>query len=316
MPGHDAQSRLINFDKAHARLTESIRAHPTPCAYYHLALSFTRRRSSVPLIDPSLKPGSPVTYEYEHNLSRAIQSAGNAVEGSPKDVRYWHLLGLLLSATGKWKDAKEILERGAELDNVEEDEGTVGGDADEHESGGDSSLSLATAGQTNGNDDDTVTQMQMESDTLQVPERNGIAQTSDKETNHSQANGVIPLSGKLNEERPSSVRLLQPDELYLPPSSSLQHPSESNTPLGHSKPSLTIDQYPHSSADLFEQHLQIRMTQVALAEVVEGPEGAEEGWLDVFSWVAEKRGTTIGPPTVSTHGGKYDFLPFSSLTLE
>ncbi|KAF9560412.1 hypothetical protein CPC08DRAFT_665457 [Agrocybe pediades] len=315
--GHDPHSRLINFDKAHACLTESIRAHPTPCAYYHLALSFARRRSSVPLIDPSLKPGAPTTYEYETNLSKAIQSAGNAVEGSPKDVRYWHLLGLLLSATGKWQDAREVLERGAELDLADEDETTTVGDGEDEDSrGGSSSLSLGTAGRANGNDSDTATQMQGETDTLQVPDRNGTPRASDGQSESAHTNGTVASSGKSHNGVPLSARLLQPDELYLPLASSLRHPAELYIPEGLSRPSLTIDQYPPSSADLFEQHLQLRMTQVVLAEVVEGPEGAEEAWLEVFAWVAEKRGAGTGPATYSTHGASDSINPRHSTEIE
>jgi hypothetical protein len=47
------------------------------------------------------------------------------------------------------------------------------------------------------------------------------------------------------------------------------------------------------------------MSQVALSEVVDGPEGAEEGWLQVFAWVAEKnkereKGSVAPTPTTAT----------------
>lgn len=39
----------------------------------------------------------------------------------------------------------------------------------------------------------------------------------------------------------------------------------------------------------FEYALQMRMTQLALTEFVEGPEGVGEKWLEVFQWFREKR---------------------------
>ena len=39
----------------------------------------------------------------------------------------------------------------------------------------------------------------------------------------------------------------------------------------------------------FEYALQMRMTQLALAEFVEGAEGVGEKWLEVFQWFREKR---------------------------
>jgi hypothetical protein len=51
-----------------------------------------------------------------------------------------------------------------------------------------------------------------------------------------------------------------------------------------------LDQPPPSRQDIFEQSLQLRMTQVVLAECVEGPEGASDRWVEVFGWIAEKRG--------------------------
>lgn len=55
------------------------------------------------------------------------------------------------------------------------------------------------------------------------------------------------------------------------------------------------DHPPPSRRELFEQALQLRMTQLALTEHAEGPEGAAEKWLDVFSWVAtQKENNTTG----------------------
>lgn len=318
----------------------SIKSHPTPSAYHHLALSFARRIPAAgglsDAFDSQSDPESSPHTAYEHNLSRAIESAGLAVEGSPHEVRYWHLLGLLLSATEKWSDAKEILERGAELDD--ESEGVDPIDQIS-ENIGDESSSYGRGDESpvNGGSEDTDTVMQMETDanTLRVPGTNGISNSTDfaktsttMKTSRGRTNGAGSVTSNGNATHtsgssiaslngnaaipgliPSHTLLLQPEETILPTASSLLHPavaalypsstsepkkSKSNAPSAPSIPSLSIDQYPPSTADLFEQHLQLRMTQVALMEVVEGPEGAEEGWLEIFSWVAEKRGLSSG----------------------
>jgi len=54
-----------------------------------------------------------------------------------------------------------------------------------------------------------------------------------------------------------------------------------------------LDHPPPSRQELFEHALQLRMTQVAVAELVEGPEGAVDRWVEVFSWIAEKRGVGV-----------------------
>jgi hypothetical protein len=63
-----------------------------------------------------------------------------------------------------------------------------------------------------------------------------------------------------------------------------------------------LDPVPPSKQELFEWGLQLRMTQMALVEVRQGAEGAEEGWLEVFSWVAEK-GLGLGGTGGASGGG-------------
>lgn len=77
----------------------------TPSANYHLALSYTR-------------PGPML------NLDQAAVHAGLAVEGQPNEVRFWHLLGLILATKELWDEASDALERGAALgdQNVAEEE--------------------------------------------------------------------------------------------------------------------------------------------------------------------------------------------------
>ena len=72
--------------------------------------------------------------------------------------------------------------------------------------------------------------------------------------------------------------ILDPDSSTMPPSDALLH-----TPPDHPGP---------TPQDVFEYALQLRLTQMALTEHVEGPEGAETKWVDVFGWIAERKGTT------------------------
>jgi hypothetical protein len=163
------------------------------------------------------------------------------LEADPKEIRYWHLLGLLLTAQEKWKEAAEILERGAELDKE------VSGElVDEDEEDADN----VVEGQT---DDDRVGDGR--GDGLILPSR--------------------PARAKLFPAYKAAYALGD-TELTIPPASTLV--------------SSMLEKSPPLKRDVYEYGLQLRMTQVALTEVVEGPEGAERKWVDVFSWIAEKKG--------------------------
>ncbi|KAJ3518089.1 hypothetical protein NLJ89_g117 [Agrocybe chaxingu] len=65
--GQEPLDRSAELEKAHVALQQSLLAHSTPPVYYHLALSYAHR-------------GGPV-----HDLKCAIECAGHAVEGEPKD---------------------------------------------------------------------------------------------------------------------------------------------------------------------------------------------------------------------------------------
>jgi len=61
-----------------------------------------------------------------------------------------------------------------------------------------------------------------------------------------------------------------------------------------------------SRRELFDQALQLRMTQLALTEQTEGSEGAVEKWLEVFSWVAtQKEGNTTGTSLSAINGSSF-----------
>ena len=71
--------------------------------------------------------------------------------------------------------------------------------------------------------------------------------------------------------------ILDPDTITIPPAATLLH--------------ILPDHPVPTPQDAFEYALQLRLTQMALTEHVEGPEGAEVKWVDVFGWIAERKGT-------------------------
>ncbi|KAG8834242.1 hypothetical protein FRC17_009318 [Serendipita sp. 399] len=56
------------------------------------------------------------------DLNASVQAARHAVELKPNEIRYWHLLGLSLSASGQYGQARDVLEIGEGLGTEEEDE--------------------------------------------------------------------------------------------------------------------------------------------------------------------------------------------------
>lgn len=62
-------------------------------------------------------------------MASAIEQARAAVEADSNEIRHWHLLGLLLAATGDWKASKTVLELGigmAEADLSDAEQATNG----------------------------------------------------------------------------------------------------------------------------------------------------------------------------------------------
>jgi hypothetical protein len=171
------------------------------------------------------------------DLDQAITYLQSALESEPGEIRYWHVLGLFLTAMEQWKAAIGALEQGAgigEVGTVEEVvENTI-----EHRSQG------------NG---------------FRIEDSAGASSAG-----HSfepEANGQKPQN---------ALFLLDMDTEAISPSETLLR--------------QLLDHPPPSRQEIFEHALQLRMTQVAVAEYVEGPEGAVDRWVEVFSWIAEKRG--------------------------
>lgn len=190
----DPRTRPMRLSRSLTSLHHSIEMHPTASGYHHLALALS-------LPSPS------------QDLEKAVANAGLAVETDPKEIRHWHLLGLLLAKMENWKAAFNVLGEGEALGEVEE-RGTI-----------------------------------------------GTSESQGKATIPSQP--ILPASPTTPDTLPSASTLLQPSlPLHPPP-----NPSES-----------------------FEHALQLRMTQVALSEYVDGAEIAVEKWVSVFGWVAGQKG--------------------------
>ena len=216
------------------RLSESLRLStlaveifPNASTHYHLALALSTAGPS-------------------RNISLAIEHARSAVEQDSSEIRYWHLLGLLLVATDDWKKAKAVLEYGAGISE---------------ERAGDEGLPQTPNGDAPGTPNGKI---------------EGLPPTDVP---------FVPIS-----ESPST--LLGRDATGIPAAASLLKPLPD-----HPQP---------SRRDLFEQALQLRMTQLALTEHTEGCEGAIEKWLEVFSWVAtQKEGNTTGISLSAIDGSSF-----------
>ncbi|KAJ8585710.1 hypothetical protein M405DRAFT_883707, partial [Rhizopogon salebrosus TDB-379] len=238
----DPYTRPTRLSHALIACLKSVGTHPTPAAHHQLAIALAL-------------PGS------SQNLDEAIISARAAVEDEAVEIRHWHLLGLLLSASGEWEKAVGILEVGADLDESKEDP--------------ESSARLTRDNTANG---------PVEASSM----ANGI-QAKDFETDQQQVqvNGYLTTQTAPNGDYGPTChqRLLDTDATTLPPSATLLRP---------------LPDHPfHSSRHAFEYALQLRMTQMALVEHVEGPEGAEGRWVDVFSWIAERKGPPSTPGSMS-----------------
>ena len=191
-------------------LKESLALHPSPSTYFHLALALAR-------------PGP------SRDLLTAVACVREAVEGDPREIRYWHLLGLLLAATEDWKGAKAILEIGAGVSDGDETEGG------EEPAGGNN--------------------------------------VTDSPNGHAVQDQV---DNTLNSNVCSFRGLLAGNLLDFPAAAILERP--------------VPDYPPPSRHERFEHALQLRLTQLALIEHVEGPENAGDKWVEVFSWIAARKG--------------------------
>lgn len=249
----DPHSRPTRLASAQALFLRSVAAHPTPSAYYHLALSYSY-------------PGP------SQDLQQAILNAGLAVESDSREIRYWHLLGLLSAATEQWDAADGALETGA----------AIGEDVSAEELGAVDGRGIP---ESNGL---TVPTGDIQAKDFAAPKGNGTIKEAENGNGNPNDIDGLPLSSlpSLSDQEPRpSVYLLEKGATGLPLASDLLQPAQA--------------QSPPSRHELFEHALQLRMTQVALAEFVEGPEGAESKLPEVFQWIAERKGVTGDSSTFS-----------------
>lgn len=110
---------------------------------------------------------------------------------------------------------------------------------------------------------------------------------------HDGGGGIV--NGKVAHEM-----ILDPNATSIPPSDTILH--------------ILPDHPAPTPQDSFEHALQLRLTQMALTEHVEGPEGAETKWVDVFGWIAEQKGTVSETQRTYTHS-IFLFLMTSALSV-
>ncbi|KAH9173803.1 hypothetical protein EDB89DRAFT_2153622 [Lactarius sanguifluus] len=225
----DHLSRTSRLTTALSLLESSIQAHPSSSAHFHIALALYK-----PI------PG--------RDLARAVENARIAVELEPDNVRYWHLLGLLLAAFEDWRGAREVLEVGATLDDQSwAAEQTLPLTSDNLDT---STISRQRDGSTGTSSSDNTTPT--------LPEPSLFSEAGSTSTERQHERETI-LDGQAH-TLPSPAELLRP----LP---------------DHPPPTIT---------ERFEHALQLRMTQLALTELIEGPEVTEEKWPEVFQWFAKR----------------------------
>ncbi|OCH91549.1 hypothetical protein OBBRIDRAFT_752951 [Obba rivulosa] len=225
-------TRTDRLASALSLLLTSLETFETPSAHYHLALAYIR-------------PGS------SQDLQTAIMHIRAAVEAEPHEIRYWHLLGLLLSAAEDWTAARGVFEIGAEV-----------GETDAAESNGDA---LNDAPSTSA---DGIQARDYAVQDLATPNGNGNPVTN----GHTHSPDPRPATPRHDE---SPLTVLGNADSQLPPSSSLLRPLPDRPSPSHQ--------------EIFEHALQLRMTQLTLVEHMEGPEGAGDRWVEVFQWFSERR---------------------------
>jgi hypothetical protein len=175
-----------------------------------------------------------------------------AVELEPDNICYWHLLGLLLAASEDWRGAREVLEAGATLD----DQAWI--------------AELTSSPPNDIPDSDTIGKRETSSTA-------GVTVTSYASSTHPELPSPASEAASTVTERPIERQIvLDAHHHTLPPVAELFQPLP--------------DHPPPSSTERFEYALQLRMTQLALTELMEGPEGTEEKWVEVFQWFAKRKG--------------------------
>ncbi|CCA68642.1 hypothetical protein PIIN_02507 [Serendipita indica DSM 11827] len=103
----DPITRPVLMRSALNHLGSAVQLNPaSPDAYYHLAIALIQAGPT-------------------RDVEASVQAAQHAVELDASDIRYWHLLGLVLSASGQHAQARKVLIIGEELELDGDAEGTV-----------------------------------------------------------------------------------------------------------------------------------------------------------------------------------------------
>jgi hypothetical protein len=174
--------------------------------YFHLAIALLRAGPS-------------------RDIDGAVGAAKHAVELEPTEVRYWHLLGLALSANGENVQAREVLIIGEGMEQTEDSD---------------------TLGDATGTETSNA----------------NIAALGVRTESPSAVESLLPVS---------TTRVPVPTTMLLP----------------------LPDHPPPSKHERFEHALQLRMTLVALVELMDGRDSAAQKWVDVFAWFAERGGWVV-----------------------
>ncbi|KAG8923913.1 hypothetical protein FRC02_010802 [Tulasnella sp. 418] len=210
------------------------------------------------------------------DIDEAIVEARRAVELLPTELRAWHLLGLLLTAKGDWNGAKVILDLG--LDNGEDIEDTGGEDE-------------RTLEGTSGNPAPGVFAKDFVQTGSQPQEDSGVAKNTDTAMSSSDPVATPASDPPVDTNQ---TPLLIPTTSIIPPASTLHSP---------------VPDIPQQRrAEKFEASLQLRITQLALMELVDGAEAANLKWPDVFAYFSERH---PGPTASEGESGTHDSFSHS-----
>ncbi|KAG9019248.1 hypothetical protein FRB90_004810 [Tulasnella sp. 427] len=213
------------------------------------------------------------------DIAEAVLSARAAVEKNPAEIRSWHLLGLLLTAQGDWNGAKAVLDLG--LAHADEDDVLEG-------EGGAITPTIDGLPLSNGL---MVRDFALNDATTAEGSIEGLGTSS-------ASAAVTPTPERpdpLSETR--ARKSLLPTTLVLPPSETLLAPSP-DTPES-------------TTSDRFEASLQLRITQLALTEVVDGADLANLMWPEIFAFFSERCPSGIGhalPPPGPAGDGAHSHI--------
>ncbi|KAH6903832.1 hypothetical protein BKA70DRAFT_579522 [Coprinopsis sp. MPI-PUGE-AT-0042] len=213
-----------------------------PQAHYQLAIGYLGKRD----LESALESAGRALQEAVA-VDRGVGGGGKGAQEA-RTTKYWHLLGLVLSALERWEDAEEMFEQGEEYgvpkgaEEAEVNGSGASGDAEEGES------------------------------------KSGVTVLSEGEM-------VVPSLSTQPSAHPSSTSS---------PWTSTDILAHIYNPLLRAHGEL-FPGCPPSREEIFEDGLELRMTKMKIVEIREGAEGAERGWVDVFTWVAEQKGLVAHP---------------------